>query len=119
LPGRQDFDVLDLRYILGNLNLLEVLRDPMRLRYRVHGSNCASLLGYDMTAKLVDDYPDPTYRERVRSNMVKVVESRTPRCDVGTREIVDGRVIRFEALILPLAADGTTVDMLMTALSLR
>jgi len=55
----------------------------------------------------------------VRSNMVKVVESRTPRCDVGAREIVDGRVIRFEALILPLAADGTTVDMLMTALSLR
>jgi len=118
LPGRQDFDVLDLRYILGSLNLLEVGHDPLRLRYRVHGSNCASLLGYDMTSKLVDEYPDPAYRERVRSNMAEVVKNRTPRCDAG-REIVDGRVIRFEALILPLAADGRTVNMLMTALDLR
>src|SRR5690349_9499177 len=77
LPARQDFDVSDLRYILGNLNLIDVLRDPLRFRYRVHGSNCASLLGYDMTRKLTDDYPDPSYRDRVRRNMQAVVDSRT------------------------------------------
>ena len=118
LPARSSFDVLDLKYIVGSLNLLDVLRDPLRFRYRVHATNCVLLLGYDMTRKFVDDYPDPVYRERVRRNLAGVVESRQPRCDLGTREIVDGRTIRFEALILPLAADGETVDMLMVALNL-
>ena len=118
MPARSSFDVLDLKYILGSLNLVEVLRDPLRFRYRVHGTNCVSLLGYDMTWKFVDDYPDPVYRTRVRRNFASVVESRQPRCDLGKREVVDKRIIRFEALILPLAADGETVDMLMVALAL-
>ena len=84
----------------------------------MHGTNCVSLLGYDMTWKFVDDYPDPVYRARVRQNFMSVVENRRPRCDLGKREIVDRRLIRFEALILPLAADGETVDMLLVALSL-
>jgi hypothetical protein len=118
MPARASFDVLDLKYILGSLNLVEVLRDPLRFRYRVHGTSCVALLGYDMTRKFVDDYPDAVYRTRVRRNFASVVESRRPRCDLGKREIVDRRIIRFEALILPLAADGETVDMLMVALSL-
>jgi hypothetical protein len=118
LPARASFDVLDLKYILGSLNLVDVLRDPLRFRYRVHATNCVMLLGYDMTRKFVDDYPDPAYRARVRRNFAGVVESREPRCDLGKREVVDGRTIRFEALILPLAADGEIVDMLMVALNL-
>ena len=118
LPARSSFDIVDLKYILGNLNLVEVQRDPLRFRFRVHGTNCAKLLGYDMTWKFVDDYPDPWYRARVRRNFTSVVESRAPRCDLGQREIVDRRIIRFEALILPLAEDGETVDRLMVALSL-
>jgi hypothetical protein len=120
LPSRASFDIVDLKYILGSLNLVDVMRDPLRYRYRyrVHGSKCASLLGYDMTRKFVDDYPDPVYRERVRRNFTSVVESRQPRCDLGRRVLVDLRIIHFEALILPLAADGETVDMLMVALSL-
>ena len=118
LPSRSSFDILDLKYIIGNLNLVDVLRDPLRFRYRVHGTSCVSVLGYDMTRKFVDDYPDPVYRARVRRNFTGVVESRQPRCDLGAREIVDHRIIHFEALILPLAADGETVDMLMVALSL-
>jgi hypothetical protein len=118
MPARSSFDVLDLKYILGNLNLLDVLRDPLRFRYRVHGTSCVTLLGYDMTRKFVDDYPDPVHRARVRRNLTAVVESREPRCDFGERAVVDGRTILFEALILPLAEDGETVDMLMVALSL-
>jgi hypothetical protein len=118
LPARSSFDVLDFKYILGKLNLVDVLRDPLRFRYRVHGTSCVTLLGYDMTRKFVDDYPDPTYRARVRRNFTGVVDDREPRCDLGKREIGDGRTIHFEALILPLAADGETVDMLMVALSL-
>jgi hypothetical protein len=118
LPGRSEFDVVDFKYILGRLNLVQVHQDPLRFRYRVHGTECARLLGYDMTGKFVDQYPDPVYSTRVRRNFSSVVESPQPRCDLGKREVVDGRIIHFEALILPLAEDGETVDMLMVALSL-
>ncbi|SRR5579883_2227903 len=118
LPSRRSFDVLDLKYVLGYVNLLDVLRAPLRFRYRVHGTHCVALLGYDMTGKFVDDYPDDAYRARVSEKFTQVVETRSPSCDRGEREIVDGRRIGFEALILPLAADGETVDMLMVALSL-
>ena len=118
LPARRSFDIMDFKYIVGSLNLVDVERNPMRFRYRVHGTNCVNILGYDMTGKYVDDYPDPAYRRRVGENFRGVVETRAPRCDIGRRAIVDGRIIRFEALILPLADDGETVDKLMIALSL-
>ena len=118
LPARSEFDIVDFKYILGRLNLVEVQRNPLRFRYRVHGTECARLLGYDMTGKFVDQYPDPVYSARVRRNFTSVVENRLPRCDLGKREIVDGRIIQFEALILPLAKDGEIVDMLMVALDL-
>jgi len=39
MPSRKDFDVLDFAYILGDLNLFDVLYEPLRFRFRVHGSN--------------------------------------------------------------------------------
>jgi hypothetical protein len=36
LPACSSFDVLDLKYLIGNLNLLDVLHDLLRFHYRVH-----------------------------------------------------------------------------------
>ena len=58
-PARADFDPLELRYIIGNLSLLDVLRDPLRFRYRVHSTNMAQFLGFDLTGKEIDAAPDP------------------------------------------------------------
>lgn len=48
MPARADFDVIDFKYMLGNLNLLDVLREPLRFRFRVHASNAVARLGYDL-----------------------------------------------------------------------
>ena len=39
MPARRDFDVLDLDYVLGDLNLIDVEHAPLRFRFRVHGTN--------------------------------------------------------------------------------
>jgi len=51
MPSRADIDVLDLRYMLGNIMLVDVVADvaggtPPRFRIRVHGSNLSQRAGY-------------------------------------------------------------------------
>jgi hypothetical protein len=62
---------------------------------------------------MLDDYPDPEFREYMRERYSAAVTSRQPLGSVQTRLVLDGRVRRYEALLLPLAGDGETVDMLM------
>ena len=112
-PARRDLDPLDLRYILGDLNLIEVLRDPLRFRFRLFGSNIALLLGRDLTGQTLDALPDPDYRELVRSHCAEVAERRAPTLRRYCRKPVGDRVLNLEMLVLPLGEDETRVDMLL------
>jgi hypothetical protein len=120
MPARSDFDILDLAYMLGDLNLIEVLREPLssrlRFRFRVHATNAAGLLGYDLTGKTVDDYPDPAYRDFANDHYRAIVESRAPRRIYRNPFVTRDHVLRWEGVILPLAADGETVDMMLGGL---
>ena len=117
MPARADFDVVDLGYIVGDLNLLDVLYEPLRFRFRVHGSNAVSRLGFDLTGKTVDDYPDPDYRDVVREHYAEVVQSKIPKRISRDPFRHRDRVLRWEGLVLPLSADGERVTMLMVGLS--
>src|SRR5882724_7473010 len=113
LPGRRDFDPLDLKYILGRLLLVDVERQPLRLRFRLVGTELARRSGVELTGRTLDEYPRPDYRALMRCRYTQTVEERRPLSSVQTRLVVDNQVRRYEALLLPLAADGETVDMLM------
>ena len=118
LPSRGDFDPLDLKYVLGKLLLVDVLGPdvagrPLQFRYRLVGTELAARVGVDLTGRTLDDYPSPEYREFMRRRYTQTVEERRPLSSVQTRLVVDNQVRRYEALLLPLAADGETVDMLM------
>ena len=113
-PARADFDVLDLGYIIGNLSLLDVRYDPLRFRFRLHASGVTERVGYEMTGKFVDELPTREMREMVRRHYEAVVERREPLVEVRARQIVDDRMLPCEVLALPLAADGSTIDMLMS-----
>lgn len=117
MPARADFDVLDLGYILGDLNLLDVLYEPLRFRFRVHGSHAVSRLGFDLTGKTVDDYPDPNYRAVVRQFYSEVVQAKAPKRIERDPYRMRDRVLQWEGIVLPLSADGERVDMLLVGLS--
>jgi hypothetical protein len=113
LPARRDFDILDLQYILGDLSLLDVLVEPLRFRFCVHGSNAADRLRVDLTGKSLDDHPDPEHREFATWCCAEAVATRTPQRLLRDRLHFRLRVLRWEGLVLPLSADGRSVDTLM------
>jgi hypothetical protein len=113
LPARSDFDPLDLKYMMGKLLLVDILREPLRFRFRLIGTELVKRIGVDVTGKMLDDYPDPEFREHMRERYTAAVTTRQPLGSSQTRLVLDGRLRRYEALLLPLASDGETVDMLM------
>jgi hypothetical protein len=115
MPARADFDPIDLKYVLGNLTMVDVLRDPLRFRFRLHASNVATRVGFDLTGKDLEAIADPHYRKLVRDHYVAVVERRRPVLEFRDRVMTDNVCLHCEVLALPLADDGATVDRIMSA----
>jgi hypothetical protein len=112
--ARRDIDPLDFSYILGDVVLLDVLREPLRFRYRVVGTALANWRGYDLQGKFVDDHPDPEYRDFVLARYRETVEQRRPTGGVYDL-FLDGKPRRYQCVRVPLSEDGTTVDMIIAA----
>jgi len=112
MPAPTDIDPLELRFVVGNLTLVDVSHDPLRFRIRLHGTNLAERSGIDMTGKGEDDYPYPEFARFLVTRFTRAVEQQTPlreRADL----VLDGRSRRYEDLVLPLSRDGVRVDRLL------
>jgi hypothetical protein len=112
-PARTDFDPVDLKYILGNLSLVDVRRHPLRFFFRLHATNIAARAGHDMTGKLLDQHPDPRYRSLVLDHYLRAVDERRPVAVRREGQFTDSVTLDCEVLVLPLARDGENIDMLM------
>lgn len=115
LPGRGDFDVLELWPWLGHLALIEVIGGGADFRYRLHGTALVDILGTDLTGRRLSELTET----------MQAVAGREYREALTSREPVSFTRIRFNRttdhrqvsnLILPLAADGQTIDMLLFAI---
>ena len=114
-PARADLDPLDMSYLLGELIILDVFYEPLRFKYRLHGTKLVTRAGVDMTGKWVHEWPAPEYRARLTHAYSRTVEAGEPQR--GDRAIFDdGRWREYEFLILPLAANGHTIDKLLAAM---
>lgn len=116
-PARADFDPLELRYILGQLSLIDVLRDPLRFVFRLHASNNAARLGVDLTGKEIGQIPKGAAPAKVRAQYEEAVQTRMPVVRYYKAVLVGGMNWEYELLLLPLASDGETVDMMMAGMS--
>jgi hypothetical protein len=114
LPARRDIDPLDFAYLIGHIVLLDVLREPLRFRFRVHGTQLATQFGYDMTGKMAEDVPRPADRAVLIERCTRIAEAGEPLL-VARRHPLGKRQVDYEALWLPLADDGRLVTMLLGA----
>jgi len=114
LPGRQHFDPVDIPALLPFLWLLDVHRDPLRFRYRLSGTELVKAMGADFNGKFLDeiraDFPESTtgkqHEEIVRTGVIAFRE--------GWPTLHKGKEFRWmQRLVLPLARDGKTVDMVL------
>ena len=116
-PSRADFDPIDFKYILGRLSLLDVLGDPVRFRYRVHGSDIVARFGVDLTRRYVDEAPSRGHREAALEDYGAAVVRREPIVMYRGHQFIDARTWGCEILVLPLSDDGDTVQQLFSGLA--
>jgi hypothetical protein len=115
-PARADIDPIELRFIIGNLVLVDVIDDdPKRFRIRLHGTNLVQRARYELTGKMIDALPVSEYRAQARESFTEVATSGEPLHRYRDR-IFDGRRHCYETLILPLSQDGVRVNMLLVGL---
>ena len=116
LPARADIDPIDLRRLLPRLALIDVLRDggTLDFRYRLTGTEIVERAGRDPTGRTFGELYAGDYRETAIATYRKVVETAKPLLSERTYPLVPEReFLRYDRLLLPLAADGRTVDMVM------
>jgi hypothetical protein len=115
LPRRADIDPLELRFALGHLILTNVVPGaPPRFRHRLVGSHVADFLGYDATGAFLDALAAKQLAARVLPAYRHVAATAAP-CVQFLDETMDDRYLRAEILRLPLAEDGRTVTMILSA----
>lgn len=114
-PARRDIDPLEFSYVLGDVMLLDVLREPLRFRCRLHGTNMALRAGYDLTGKMLHELPGSDYRQYVQRRCETLIAAGDPLVTQYNR-ILDGRRLTYEALWLPFSDDGQNISLLICAL---
>lgn len=117
-PRRADIRPEDIAFMLGTVNLVEVLRAPLRFRLRLVGSGIEDLGRRGDQGKMIDEIDPPDYAKLVHRHYAEVVESGEP----GFHRITFTPLARptrhplsYERVALPLSADGAEIDMLLAA----
>lgn len=118
LPGRRHLDPLHIPHLLPHIWLVDVLRDaasgPLGFRYRVVGTAVDRGMGQTLTGKRMDAViPGFNEDERLRAPYVAAVEAMLPSYRKGLPLFQHNQQYReLERLLMPLAHDGRSVDML-------
>ncbi len=111
LPGRREFDPLEMPELLPNLTLFDVETAPLRFRIRLVGTAIVAAMGKDTTGFYLDQLDRI---ESVERRARELVENKSPYFLADQPLSWTHRDYKtYSVLGLPLAADGKTVDMLL------
>jgi hypothetical protein len=115
LPGRQHLDPMEIPELLPSIWMLDVQREPFRLRYRLVGTRIEEVRGHKLTGSWLDESsPEIVNFESYYRRYRDAVETGQPRWRRGRGQMQHLRDIdELENILLPLAADGKTVDLLL------
>lgn len=111
LPARGDFSVDDLKPFMGRVALLDVVDGGRDFRFRLYGTHIVDEYKNEMTGKLASEFR-PDFREPVLRGYKTAYETRRPHADTVDIDAPDMHYV-WDRIVVPLAADGKTVDMLM------
>lgn len=112
-PARADIDPLDLRDLLPNIFIVDVLDEAPHFRYRLSGGNVDEIHGQNLTGKSPRDIKTAEIAAVVEEQYRAALAERRPRCDHVKLLARDETYWHFERLILPLSDDGQTINMLL------
>ncbi len=119
LPGRQDIDPLDVPDLLPWLTLVDAIWEAagegkrLRLRCRLIGTEVVTRFGRDITGLYAEEAYPGDYLAQALETYGAIIESRCPHLSRHQIPIEGRENAEYDRLILPLAADGDTVDMFL------
>jgi hypothetical protein len=114
LPGRQHIDPADFPDLLPHVRLVDVVGDPPRFRVRLCGDRIRQHFGSSQQGRYYDEmYPGFTDRPTY-ADFLDAIATREPSWNKGACELNPEKIhVPLERVVLPLASDGKTVDMLL------
>jgi hypothetical protein len=118
LPARTDFPPESLTPWMGHIQIVERVCDGHEARHRVRlvGTRIVYYEGRDNTGQFLEDLIPADQREEILAPYHHCAESRAPTYSTFYSCSETAISSRLERLILPLAADGTTVDQFLVAI---
>lgn len=119
MPSRADIDPNEIRDLLPGIILVDVSHSPLRLTYRLVGTDEVEARGYDPTGKDVGEHIFAgTPQEGLRTYQL-AVEQRDVVYDQEPSASNNPRLCEVGSVIMPLSNDGKTVNMLMAFIDYR
>jgi hypothetical protein len=118
-PARADIDPVEIPQLLPHLLLTELADGGTRFRWRLVGTEVERHFGAPMTGRYIDELLRGQYLEYLVGLYRTLVAGRTPVYSENSYTTRTGgwdaysEVLRTARLMLPLAADGETVDMVL------
>jgi hypothetical protein len=112
LPGRKHIDPVHIPQLLENVWLLDVVGEPIRLRFRLLGGALRQMGIRAVPGQYVDEIADPN--SAPVEQMRRAAAERRPVWFRGPATAPHrSQMFTLERIHLPLAADGEQVDMLL------
>ncbi len=113
LPGRRHVEPLHLPELLRWLCLVDIQREPLRFRYRLIGTGQVQAMRRDLTGQWIDAAL-PGFERSAGYADFAAVAAGDIRYRRGAPDIpLENGDALMERLLLPLARDGRSVDMIL------
>lgn len=118
MPSRTDIDPVDLRSLVNNIALYDVVEPGPRYRVRLVGSDIAEFDGRNTTGEWVGAGKPPLLVAQITGMLTDIVVTRAPRFRGGLVYWNRDKSYRcFESCFLPLSPDDRAVNMILNAVS--
>lgn len=113
MPARADIEPGEIKPLLPNIVLLDVLTDPLDFRYRLIGTRIDEHSAQRCTGLLMSEVPGRARPSTVWSNCQRVVETGQPSDSQVPYVGPHKDYVTTRQVVLPLSDDGKHVNMLM------
>lgn len=115
MPRRADIDPVEMRGLVTNVMLYDVVTPGSVYRIRLVGQAIVDFVGVNTTGQLAQHTMPPDAAQRIIEILTSVTTKRAPRFRAGHAYWHKDKSYRkFEGCFLPLSADGEAVDMILS-----
>lgn len=112
-PQRRDIDPIELRQVLPNILLAELVPPEGRIRFRIVGSKLAEHYGQDFSGQFLDELDYGAALAAVRREYEETIRTGQPQFSEMEYWNYAGRHFRIRRLLLPLSEDQKFVNMII------